>query len=80
MRLLETREVPGLEALFFVGWEEFGRALVGARLPAAALGQPPTLALPGAEWNSADRRVYGFGRSIGFVRLTATAEAAPPGR
>jgi hypothetical protein len=77
MTLFETGEIPGLEALFFVGWEGLGRSLVGARLPQAAPSPPSTLALPGAEWRSPGRRIYGFGRPIGFVRL-ADADASMP--
>jgi GT2 family glycosyltransferase len=80
MTLFETDEVPGLEALFFVGWEGLGRALVGARLPQAAPSPPLTLALPGTEWRSPTRRIYGYGRPIGFVRLAAAEAAASAGR
>jgi hypothetical protein len=73
MMLFETDEVPGLEALYFVGWRGLGRPLVGARLPRQAPNPPLTLALP----STSSGRIYGYGGPIGFVRLTAgTAEPA----
>ena len=67
MMLLESDEVPGLEALYFVGWEGLGRPLVGVRLPKRAPNPPVTRALPGKPTG----RVYGYGSQVGFVRLVA---------
>jgi hypothetical protein len=72
MTLLETDEVPGLEALYFVGWEGLGRPLVGVRLPKRAPNPPATLALPGTPTG----RVYGYGSPVGFVRLAAETTAS----
>jgi hypothetical protein len=72
MMLLESDEVPGLEALYFVGWEGLGRPLVGVRLPKRAPNPPVTLALPG----TLTGRVYGYGSPVGFVRLAAETAAS----
>jgi hypothetical protein len=66
MMLFETDEVPGLEALYFVGWNGLGRALVGARLPKRAPNPPVILALPSTEWCSPSWRIYGYGGAVGF--------------
>lgn len=67
--ILPTEQLGGLEVLFFAGWQSLGRALVSARLPEKALSSPAALALPGEDWRSPDSRVYGYGRSRGFVNL-----------
>lgn len=69
MRVFRPDAVPGLEAMFFVGWENLGRALVGVRLPASTLDAPRVFALPGAADGSPDGRIYGFGAALGLVRL-----------
>jgi GT2 family glycosyltransferase len=78
MRLFETGSVPGLEAVFFVGWEELGRPLVGVRLPQTAPQPPSTLALPSGGGREPGGKIFGYGRSLGFIRLST--EAAAPAR
>jgi hypothetical protein len=69
LSLLRTSELAGLEALYFVGWEELGRSLVSARLPSPKLSAPTALALPGPGWSAQGGRIYGFGTATGFVAL-----------
>jgi GT2 family glycosyltransferase len=69
LTLFETDAVPGLEALYFVGWQSLGRPLVGARLPNQAPNPPATLALPAVDQSG---RFYGYGGTIGFVRLVVS--------
>ncbi len=71
MMLFDTDQVPGLEALYFAGWRSLGRPLVGVRLPNGAPNPPLTMALPNIEWGSSPGRIYGYGGSLGFVRLAA---------
>jgi GT2 family glycosyltransferase len=79
MMLFDTDEVPGLEALYFVGWKGLGRSLIGVRLPQGAPDPPLILALPSIEPGSPPGRIYGYGGSFGFIRL-ATATALSAGR
>ena len=72
MMLFETDEVPGLEALYFVGWKGLGRAFVGARLPKRAPNPPATVALPSAPF----RQIYGYGGAVGFIGLAAGTAAS----
>jgi hypothetical protein len=71
MTLFDTDAVPGLEALYFVGWKGLGKPLVGVRLPPRAPNPPLNLALPRIEWGSSPGRIYGYGGPVGFVRLAA---------
>jgi hypothetical protein len=70
MSILGMDRLAGLEALYFVGWEGLGRALVSARLPAARLPMPAAIALPKAGWSAPGARIYGFGGAAGFVALS----------
>jgi hypothetical protein len=72
MVTLSTDQIPGLEALFFVGWDSLGRSLVGARVPTAALQPPQTVALPGLDWCSPGCRIYGYTAADGFIGLTTS--------
>jgi GT2 family glycosyltransferase len=76
MMLFDRDQVPGLEALYFIGWKGLGRGLVGARLPKRAPNPPATLALPSTEWCSPSWRIYGYGGAIGFIRLAAETAAS----
>jgi hypothetical protein len=79
MMLFDTDPIPGLEALYFVGWKGLGRALVGVRLPKRVPNPPLTLALPGTEWRAPSGQLYGYGGALGFIRLAA-GKAASAGR
>ena len=80
LRVLPADAIPGLEALFFVGWESLGRPLVGVRLPASAADAPRALALPGAEPDWRDGRLYGYGAALGLLRLVPEQAGAPAHR
>ena len=75
LSLLRIDQLSGLEALFFTGWDELGNQLVSARLPDARLRAPASLALPGTGWGLPECRVYGYGKSVGFVALAASTAA-----
>jgi GT2 family glycosyltransferase len=80
LMLFRTDEIAGIEALFFVGWESLGRALVAARLPAPALQAPDIIALPRAPRRSPPGRIFAYGGAIGFVALSVAASDMPARR
>ena len=70
LSMLDMEMLSGLEALYFVGWDSLGRALVSARLPVGDVPMPGSLALPKAGWIAPRARLYGYGRETGFVTLS----------
>jgi GT2 family glycosyltransferase len=77
LALLGLESAPGLEVLFFTGFDCLGRELVSAVAPQPNPPAPKALGLPSMQWWSPKAAIYGYGARIGFVALDVQREGAP---